>query len=301
MITDSFTNDTTEAMFGADSDTVQKIIAVITANVSKQPIIFKNSLLKKAINTEQDTTLSGILKDIFTFGKIQNIISAVKSKYTAKKISQTYSIKNLAESFDDKSVAKLLQIYSDYVNISSEHQNIKLKVYKAIVSMLSQKNDKLKQFFSINNLIDSTQTSKDEMFLDQIIFRIAVANELAKNGKEMGLKNQEYENVLAQAIKTRTLISTNNSAENIDNEVMQITNTNNGYERERMLKEYLENHIGQLTQRAFAEMEPDSKAVNTLIFLIPFAQANDIEIDITSLALTQHDIMINTKSILSAA
>ncbi|MDD5021238.1 MAG: hypothetical protein PHR82_03755 [Endomicrobiaceae bacterium] len=301
MITDSFTNDTTEALFGADSDTVQKIIALITSNISRQPIILKNSLLKKAINSEQDTTLSGILRDIFAFGKIQNIISAVKSKYTAKKISQTYSIKSLAESFDDKTVGELLRIYSDYVNITPENTNIRLKVYKEIVAMLSEKNKQLKQFFSFNDLADEVQTSKDEMFLEQIIFRISAANELAKNGRETGLKNQEYENVLAQAIKMRTFGLVNDIYDEIDNEFMQVISKNNEFERERILAEYLENNIGQLTQRAFAETEPDSKAVNTLIFLIPFAQANDIEIDITSLALKQHDIMINTRAILSAA
>lgn len=301
MITDSFTNDTTEALFGADSDTVQKIIAIITGNISKQPIIFKNSLLKKAINTEQDNTLSGILKDIFAFGKIQNIISAVKSKHLAKKIAQTYSIKNLAESFDDEGVIKLLKLYSDYVNVSAENQNIKLKMYKEIVLNLIEKNNQLRKYFSFNNLTDDTQTSKDEMFLDQIIFRIAVANELAKQGKETGLKNKEYENVLAQVIKVQTLGLVNNIDDEIDDAVTQIASKNNGFEREKKLEEYLENNIVQLTQRAFAGVESDSRAVNTLIFLIPFAQANDIEIDITSLALNQHDIMINTKAILSAA
>ncbi|GAB1402791.1 hypothetical protein MASR1M68_17020 [Elusimicrobiota bacterium] len=301
MITDSFTNDTTEALFGADSDTVQKIIAIITYNVEKQPIIFKNSLLKKAVNAEQDNTLAGILKDIFALGKVHNVISAVKSKHFAKKIAQTYSIKNLSQSFDDEDIAKLVKLYGDYISVSAENQNIKLKIYKEIISILIEKNSLLQKYFTFNNLTDDTQTSKDEMFLEQIIFRIAAANELAKHGKETGLKNTEYENVLAQAIKIQVLNGINSLDDEIDNGVAIIESKNSGFERERLLAEYLENNIGTLTQRAFSSIESDPKALNTLIFLIPFAQANDIEFDLTGIAVSQNDIMINTKAILHAA
>lgn len=266
MITDSFTNDTTEALFGADSDTVQKIIAIITYNVEKQPIIFKNSLLKKAVNAEQDNTLAGILKDIFALGKVHNVISAVKSKHFAKKIAQTYSIKNLSQSFDDEDIAKLVKLYGDYISVSAENQNIKLKIYKEIISILIEKNSLLQKYFTFNNLTDDTQTSKDEMFLEQIIFRIAAANELAKHGKETGLKNTEYENVLAQAIKIQVLNGINSLDDEIDNGVAIIESKNSGFERERLLAEYLENNIGTLTQRAFSSIESDPKALNTLIF-----------------------------------
>jgi hypothetical protein len=93
----------------------------------------------------------------------------------------------------------------------------------------------------------------------------------------------------------------NDTGDDMDSEVIRLAGVPNSYEKEKNLADYLKNNIGTLTQRAFSNTEPDARAVNTLIFLIPFAEANDIEIDITKLAVDQKDIIIKAKAVLSAA
>jgi hypothetical protein len=156
----------------------------------------------------------------------------------------------------------------------------------------------LKRFFDVNALSDGGAAS---VFIDLIIFRIAAAKQLALEGKTTGLKNREYEDILAKALKIMMFDIGSDTGDDMDTEVIRLAGVPDSYEKEKNLADYLKNNIGTLTQRAFSNTEPDTRAVNTLIFLIPFAEANDIEIDITKLAVDQKDIIIKAKAVLSAA
>lgn len=296
-ITDNFTKDSSEAAFASDCDSVQKIISFMEANIAKQPVIFKNSLIKKAVDSEQDTVLTGILRDIFSAGRLINAISAAKSKYSAGKIAKTFSVKELSESFDDNTFDRIKQLYGTYVNLS-DGEELKAKLYAEIIALLGMNNAGLKRFFAVNALSDGGAAS---VFIDLIIFRIAAAKQLALEGKTTGLKNREYEDILAKALKIMMFDIGNDTGDDMDPEVIRLAGVPNSYEKEKNLADYLKNNIGTLTQRAFSNTKPDARAVNTLIFLIPFAEANDIEIDITKLAVDQKDIIIKAKAVLSAA
>jgi len=296
-ITDNFTKDSSQAAFASDCDSVQKIISFMEANVSKQPIIFKNSLIKKAVDSEQDTLLSGMLREIFSAGRLINAISAAKSKYSAGKIAKTFSVKELSESFDDETFDRIKKLYGTYVNLS-DGEELKAKLYSEITALLGTNNAGLKRFFDVNALSDG---GADSVFIDLIIFRIAAAKQLAIEGKTTGLKNREYEDIMAKALKIMMFDIGNDTGDDMDAEVIRLAGVPNSYEKEKNLAEYLKNNIGMLTQRAFSNTEPDARAVNTLIFLIPFAEANDIEIDITKLAVDQSDVINKTKAFLAAA
>lgn len=296
-ITDNFTKDSSEAAFAYDCDSVQKIISFMEANIAKQPVIFKNSLIKKAVDSEQDTLLSGMLREIFSAGRLINTISAAKSKYSAGKIAKTFSVKELSESFDDNTFDRIKKLYGAYVNLS-DGEELKAKLYAEITALLSMNNAGLKRFFDVNALSDGGAAS---VFIDLIIFRIAAAKQLALEGKTTGLKNREYEDILAKALKIMMFDIGSDTGDDMDTEVIRLAGVPDSYEKEKNLADYLKNNIGTLTQRAFSNTEPDTRAVNTLIFLIPFAEANDIEIDITKLAVDQKDIIIKAKAVLSAA
>ncbi len=300
-ITDNFTKDSSEAAFASDCDSVEKMINFMEANITKQPVIFKNSLIKKAVDSEQDTLLSGMLREIFSAGRLINTISAAKSKYSAGKIVKTFSVKELSESFDDANFDIIKKLYGTYVNLS-DGEELKAKLYSEITALLGMNNASLKRFFDINTLSDKTDSGGTaSVFIDLIIFRIAAAKQLAIEGKTTGLKNREYEDILAKALKIMIFDIGNDTGEDMDAEVIRLAAAPNSYEREKNLAEYLKNNIGMLTQRAFSKAEPDARAVNTLIFLIPFAEANDIEIDITKLAVDQSEVINKTKAFLAAA
>lgn len=298
LVTDSLTGENTEAKLELNCDTVTKIISAINGNISKQPIIFKNSLLTKAVNAEQDTTLSGRLKDIFAFGKISNIISEVKEKRFMQKITETYSIESLSKSFTEKDVREILAIYQKW---SLDKQQTG---YEQIAGILS-KNDKLKQFFNFNkyafdNYEKTAENNAD--FMEQITYRIAAALELMKHGKEIGLKNKEYESVLAKAIKVKFIADSDNKLQNYDKKAADILyGSYDELTKEKMLQKYLDSNIINLSQRAFQKnQDADIAAVNTLIMLIPYAEAADIQIDVMDISFTQYDLRL-TKQVLSAA
>lgn len=299
MITDSLTHEDVIAKFEQNCDTVEKIISAINNNIAKQPIIFKNSHIEKAINTEQDNTLSGKLKDIFAFGRITNIISEVKEKRLTQKVADTYSVESLAKSFTEQDNQVLLELYQKWSTDNLQQD------YEQLVKILT-KNDKLKQYFDFNKYAigDYEQIIKNNSaFIEQIIFRIAMAQELLKYGKEIGLKNKEYEAVLTQVLKSKFIGNiVNKSSTDIDKSVTDILSANyDDLTKEKMLKKYLDDNITQLTERALSKtQEKDIVAINTLILLIPYAEVADIKIDIVNISLTQHDLRL-TKEVLSAA
>ena len=296
LITDSLTNEDVIAKFEQNCDTVEKIISAINNNIAKQPIIFKNSYIEKAINTEQDNTLSGKLKDIFALGRITNIISEVKEKRLTQKVADTYSVESLAKSFTEQDNQVLLELYKKWSADNLQQD------YEQLVKILT-KNDKLKQYFDFNKYASENyeQTVKNNgAFIEQIIFRVAMAQALLKYGKEIGLKHKEYEAVLTQTLKSKLI--ENKSSTDIDKSVADILSANyDDLTKEKMLKKYLDDNITTLTERALSKtQEKDIVAVNTLILLIPYAEVADIEIDIVNISLTQHDLRL-TKEVLSAA
>ncbi len=291
MITDKFTNDEITAAFDESSDTVEKIISAITKNISKQPIIFKNSLLKKAVSNEEDSILSGDLRNIFSMTKVTEIISTLKSKYLSAKIAETYSIESLAKNFSREDIDRILALYM---------KTLTTKDYSDVIAALTAHKD-LSAFFDFKKLVNNARISDEDIsFIEQIVFRIAAAGKLAEYGKEIGLKNRSYENMLAKALKIKFLNFASADSTDIDANVKAIDKIQDQFSKEQQMRKYIEDNIDSLSNRAFSKSKPDVIAVNTIIFLMPFADTNDIKVDVASLALAQQDINI-TRNILSAA
>ncbi len=291
VITDKFTNDEITAAFDESSDTVEKIISAMTKNINKQPIIFKNSLLKKAVADEQDSVLSGDLRNIFSMTKVTEIISTLKSKYLSAKIAEAYPTESLAKNFGSEDISKIIALYTKAVTT---------KDYSQVIQALTAHQD-LSAFFDFKKLVNDSRISDEDIsFIEQIVFRIAAAGKLAEYGKEIGLKNRGYENILAKAMKMKVIDFASADNNNIDENVKAIDKIQDQLSKEQMMRKYIEENVDSLVQRAFSKSKPDVIAVNTLIFLMPFADTNDIQVDVASLALAQQDISI-TRNILSAA
>jgi len=297
-ISDSLTGDEFEAKFVLNCNSVEEIISAINNNIAKQPLIFKNSQLKQAFYKEQDGTLSGKLRDIFAFGRISDLISIVKSQHLSQKISDTYNIASLAENFSLQDQESLVKLYKKFADTEFKSEEF----YKQIADIL-KKDAKIKLFFEFNSEISENnvqQIQNNGLFIEQIIFRIAASRELLKVGKEIGLQNKKYENILAQALQFK--MTGAQKGPQIDTAVLDISENLNYDEltKEQMLKRYLDENISELTRRAFSKTQPDSVAIDTLIFLIPFAEVSDVEIDISAVSLAQHDLRI-TRQVLASA
>lgn len=154
---------------------------------------------------------------------------------------------------------------------------------------------------SLNKLFEVSDKSKIknlDLFIENIIFRIKAANVLKQQDKDMGLKNRKYEEILAKALKVRFI---NNFEDmTVDSEVLKIAAIKDQLAKEKTLKRYIEDNIINLTQKAFNEKQPDSVAINTIIFLMPYAETADILIDVTNMHIQQYDLRL-TKNILSTA
>ena len=291
-IFDCLTCDDFEAMFVAEtnSNTCSKIISILNTNILKQPLIFRNSCIKEAVIKQRDTTIYNNFKSIFSLGMIFAIVSDMKSEYSSKKFVDTYTVKDLTETFEERDVMNLLKLYKG-VNLED---NLNFEAYSEIIKIL-RKNQSLDRFFDVSN---KSKIKNLNLFIDNIIFRIMAANILKQQDKDMGLKNKKYEEILAKALKIQFI---NNFDDNtIDTEVLEITKITDQLLKEKTLKQYIEDNIIKLTQRAFNKEQPDSVAINTIIFLIPYAETADIIIDITNMHIKQHDLRL-TKNILSAA
>jgi len=292
-IFDNLTFDSFDASFIAqtNSNTCNKIINTINSNIFKQPLIFRDSSIKEAVNNQRDTTIYNNFKSIFSVGKLTNILLSLKSNYNSKKFISTYKISELAESFDKDDVNSLLDLYKQYFNKDKE---ISIKSYKKFINILN-KCESLKKFFDVSEL---SKISNLDSFIENIIFRIKVADILKDQDKNMGLKNIKYEDILSKALRVKLINSIEDTE--IDNEVLKLLQIQDQLTKEQMLKKYIEDNIMKLTQRAFNNEKPDSIAINTIIFLMPYAEVADIEIDVNDMLDNQHDLNL-TRSILSAA
>ena len=291
-IFDSLTCDDFEATFVAqsNSNTCSKIISILNTNMLKQPLIFRNSCIKEAVIKQRDTTIYSDFKSIFNLGRISSIVSDMKAEYSSKKFVDTYTIKDLAETFEEQDIMTLLKLYKEIIS----NKNISSEKYNEIIKIL-RKDKALNKFFEVS---DKSKIKNLDLFIDNIIFRIVVANILKQQDKEMGLKNKKYEEIMAKALRIQFINGFDSNT--IDREVLEITKINDQLLKEKTLKQYIEDNIAKLTQRAFNKEQPDSIALNTIIFLIPFAETADIIIDVTNMYIQQHDLRL-TKNILSAA
>ena len=292
-IFDNLTFDSFEASFIAqtNSNTCNKIMDTINSNIFKQPLIFRDSIIKHAVNNQRDTIVYNNLKSIFNVGKLTNILSNFRSTYNSKKFISTYKISELAESFDKDDINLLLDLYKKYFN---KDKKMSTKSYIEFINILN-KCEPLKKFFNVSEL---SKISNLDSFIENIIFRIKVSDILKDQGKEMGLKNIKYEEILSKALKIKFVNSIEDSE--IDNEVLKLSQIQDQLTKEQTLKKYIEDNIMHLTQRAFNSERPDPIAINTIIFLMPYAEVADIEIDVSDM-LDKQDDLRSIKSILSAA
>lgn len=292
-IFDNLTFDSFEASFIAqsNSNTCNKIMDAINSNVFKQPLIFRDSSIKQAVNNQRDTTVYNNLKSVFSIGKLTNILSNLKSNYNSKKFISTYKISELAESFDKDDINLLLSLYEKHFN---KNKKMSVESYREFIDILS-KCENLKKFFNVSEI---SKISNLDLFIENIIFRIKAADILKDQGKEIGLKNIKYEDILSKALKIKFINNIEDGQ--IDNEVLKLSQIQDQLTKEQILKKYIEDNITNLTQRAFNNEKPDSIAINTIIFLMPYAEVADIEIDVNDMLDKQYDLRL-TKSILSAA
>lgn len=291
-IFDSLTCDEFEATFvsQSNSNTCSKIISLLNANVLKRPMVFRNSSIKEAVSKQRDMTIYDNFKSIFDLGKINAILPDMRSEYNSKKLISTYTVKELAASFKEQDIESLLKLYKE----TFVDENSNSGKYNEIIKILMQ-SESLNKLFEVS---DKSKIKNLDLFIENIIFRIKAANVLKQQDKDMGLKNRKYEEILAKALKVRFI---NNFEDmTVDSEVLKIAAIKDQLAKEKTLKRYIEDNIINLTQKAFNEKQPDSVAINTIIFLMPYAETADILIDVTNMHIQQYDLRL-TKNILSTA
>lgn len=274
----------------SNSDTCPKIISLLNANILKQPLVFRNSCIKKAVIKQRDTTIYAKFKSMFSLGRITTMVSDMKSEYNSKQFANTYTIKELAASFEEQDLRKLLEFYK---NITS-NKDLNSRNYSEVIKIL-KKCETLNKFFEVS---DKSKMKNLDLFIENIIFRIMAASVLKQQDKDIGLKNKKYEELLAKALKFKFVNNFENN--DINDEVLRISEIKDELLKEQTFKQYIEDNIMELTQKAFNKEHPNPIAINTVIYLMPYAETADIIIDMENMYIQQNDLRL-TKNILSAA